>query len=423
MRVTRPEFLVFALAAAYTVPKTAHDDQVVLISNDRSSRNDDHAQEPESRIMFPTMGISIHIEEAPNGLTADSLEQRECGFSGSRTASLTVYETLANLRCTTNFFDLLDEYPELSSALNDGKGHYTVFAPIDAVFAKPRERRSQYTIEVLQHHIIPHDFPISRILSTPTIPTLLQPNQLNGPQRLRLGLSLQGLTINRDARVTTGNVFATNGVIHLIDSVAFPPPPVCKVLEILLKRDFSTLQFALGHADLTKDICSASFVGATVFAPSNGAFQELGDEINAFLFSKDGKKYLRALLEYHIVLKQTLYSNAFYNTSFPNLGMEKDSWAGGFPKGFIHFDLPTLASNNSIGVDIARYGGLILMMVERSAMVGMQDIIGDDGVVHAVDRVLIPAKHPHPPFLNQKDPKSFSVEELKESLVAFVDTD
>ena len=372
--------------------------------------------------MLPTMGTTPHMEEAPNSLITDSLEQPERGSSRRSTASLTVYETLANLTCTTNFFDLLNEHPELSSALNEGKGQYTVFAPIDAVFAKPRERRSQYTIEVLQHHIIPHDFPISRILSTPTIPTLLQPYHLNGPQRLRLGLSLQGLTINRDARVTAGNIFATNGVVHLIDSVAFPPPRVCRVLEMLPKRDFSTLQFALGHADLTKDICSASFVGATVFAPSNWAFQQLGDEINAFLFSKDGKKYLRALLEYHIVTKQTLYSNAFYNASLQVSDMEKDSWAGDFPKGFIHFDLPTLASNNSIGVDIARYGGLILMMVERSAMVEKQDIIGDDGVVHAVDRVLIPAKHPHPPVLNQKDPKSLSVEELKESLAAFVNT-
>lgn len=423
MRVARPEFLAFALAAAYTIPKTAHDDQVILISNDRSSRNDDHAKKPESRITLPTMGTTTHMEEAPNSLITDSLEQHECGSSRSRTASLTVYETLANLRCTTNFFDLLNEHPELSSALDDGEGNYTVFAPIDAVFAKPRVRRSQYTIEVLQHHIIPHDFPISRILSTPTIPTLLQPHQLNGPQRLRLGLSLQGLNINRDARVTAGNIFATNGVIHLIDSVAFPPPPVCKVLEMLPKRDFSTLQFALRHADLTKDICSASLVGATVFAPSNWAFQQLGDEIRAFLFSKDGKRYLRSLLEYHIIAKKTLYSNAFYNASFPILGMEKDSWAGNFPKGFIHFDLPTLASNNSIGVDIARYGGLILMTVESSAMVEIQDMIGNDGVVHAVDRILIPAKHPHPPFLIQKDPKSLSVEKLKESLAAFVDTD
>ena len=53
--------------------------------------------------------------------------------------------------------------------------------------------------------------------------------------------------------------------------------------------------------------------GSTFFAPSNFAFQKLGPKANAFLFSKYGQKYLTALLKYHVVLDQTLYSNALYD--------------------------------------------------------------------------------------------------------------
>ena len=57
---------------------------------------------------------------------------------------------------------------------------------------------------------------------------------------------------------------------------------------------------------------TSAHVGGTVFAPSNFAFQKLGPKINGFLFSSYGQKYLKALLEYHVVANQTLYSDAYY---------------------------------------------------------------------------------------------------------------
>lgn len=73
---------------------------------------------------------------------------------------------------------------------------------------------------------------------------------------------------------------------------------------------------------------TSNHVGGTLFAPSNWAFQKLGPGINAFLFSPHGQKYLRALLQYHIVVNQTLYSDAFYN------GEKAET--EDIPKGFFH---------------------------------------------------------------------------------------
>ena len=66
------------------------------------------------------------------------------------------------------------------------------------------------------------------------------------------------------------------------------------------------------------------------FAPSNFAFQKLGPRINAFLFSSYGLKYLKALLKYHVVVNQTLYSDAYYKAD------DKDVEETGIPKGYFH---------------------------------------------------------------------------------------
>ena len=102
-------------------------------------------------------------------------------------------------------------------------------------------------------------------------------------------------------------------MIHGVDSLIFPPPKVLTIVD-LLPGEFSTLELGLtktGLYDYLKDI---PHKGSTFFAPTNFAFKKLGPKINAFLFSKYGQKYLAALLKYHVVLNETLYSNAFYDS-------------------------------------------------------------------------------------------------------------
>ena len=80
------------------------------------------------------------------------------------------------------------------------------------------------------------------------------------------------------------------------------------------------------------------YCSGTLFAPSNFAFQKLGPRINAFLFSKYGLKYLKALLKYHVVANQTLYSDAYYK------GESKNVEETGIPKGYFHVGLILLRS-------------------------------------------------------------------------------
>ena len=130
---------------------------------------------------------------------------------------------------------------------------------------------------------------------------------------------------------------------------------------------------------------SSSHEGGTIFAPSNFAFAKLGPRINAFLFSSYGEKYLKALLKYHVVANQTLYSDAYYKA-------DVEGGRGRIPKGVFHIDLPTLLDDKYLSVDIGRYGRLITIKVNAFSRVVVSDGIAKDGVIQAVGNVLIPPK-------------------------------
>jgi uncharacterized surface protein with fasciclin (FAS1) repeats len=311
--------------------------------------------------------------------------------------NLTVYQLIASSKYTTKFTELINEYPDIVAALNSTlTGNSTVFAPTDKAFEKiPHHHKPSKEIikKIIQYHVSPDFYPAGRVLVTHTIPTALVSEQLGESQRLRIGLGLaKGLNVNFYSRIVAINIFGTNGVVHGVDSLLLPPPSALKIVE-LFPGEFSTLQLGLEKTGLFEAIENAPHVGGTLFAPSNWAFQKLGPKINAFLFSKYGHKYLKALLEYHVVANQTLYSDAYYKphdmTEYTN---EIDM--SGIPKGYFHVDLPTLLKEKFLSIDVARYGGLISMKINGFSSVAVQDGIARDGVVHVVSSVLIPPKTP-----------------------------
>lgn len=208
--------------------------------------------------------------------------------------------------------------------------------------------------------------------------------------------------------------------MHAVETFNLPPPPV-GVIVSLVPTAFSTFELGMRKTGLAK-IGKKAHLGATVFVPDNSAWKGLGWKANAFLFSKFGRKYLKGLLAYHIVANQTLYSDAFY-------GPEADSAPGAsldantIPKGRYHLDLPTLLPGKSVGVDVGYFGRLVDIHVNHFSRVVFQDAIGRDGVLHVVNKVLIP---PHPKKTSDAAPDAYdggeiSVEELKARLEPYVE--
>ncbi|KAI5194761.1 hypothetical protein AUEXF2481DRAFT_38807 [Aureobasidium subglaciale EXF-2481] len=331
----------------------------------------------------------------------------------------TVWQLLSSSKYTEKFSKLISEYPEIVEKLNStDSGNFTVFAPKDSAFPDhhPHHKPSKEAIKkFIEYHISDDFYPAGRVLITHTIPTLLEGEHLPGKaaQRLSVHIGLRGLTINFYSRVVAVNIFGTNGVIHGVDNLLIPPPRAFKIID-LLPSEFSTFELALGKTGLLDAYNSTDHPSGTLFAPSNFAFQKLGPKINGFLFSEYGRKYLKALILYHTVPDNVLYSDAFIKADAQD----------GIPKGHWHVDLPTALEDHSLSIDVGRYGGLIDIKVNAFSRVSVQDGIAADGVIQVVSDVLIPPKKLGSAKLRSSNwfsEKELSVEEFKARFEPFVE--
>ncbi|KAH0543222.1 hypothetical protein FGG08_002483 [Glutinoglossum americanum] len=349
-------------------------------------------------------------------------------------SNLTLWQLISKSKYTTKLAKLISEDKDLVHLLNSTKANHTIFAPIDAAFKRiPRHGKKpskEFIEKVLKYHVVPGRYPAGRLIVSHTIPTILdEPALGKEPQRLRIGFSLKGLDVNfyshiRAVNITASMQFGSNGIIHAVDHILLPPPPALKIIE-LVPTEFSTLQLGLLKTGLAELIEKSGHIGGTLFAPSNFAFKKLGPHVNAFLFSKHGLKYLRALLEYHILPNNTLYSDALYRYE-PKSGGEAEGdmpdcpYASSIPHRSFHIDLPTLLLDRHLSIDISRWGRFISFVINGFNHVAVLDGVAKDGVIHVVPNVLIPPKTPGGKMEVEEE---MTVEELVERLRPFADSE
>jgi uncharacterized surface protein with fasciclin (FAS1) repeats len=267
---------------------------------------------------------------------------------------------------------------------------YTLFAPTNAAF----KRIEQYfkiapkeTVEgILKHHICPHNTQASFLLISPSMPIIYNSPRLNGELRMHFCPDSKGLALNYYAHVNVFDIFATNGMIHVIDEVVLPPPQALDIIE-LLPIEFSIFHLGLLQTGLAAELSSDLHIGLTLFVPRNSAFQKLGAVATTYLFSEAGKPYLRALLRYHIVPNKTLWSNAFYHSPRDSNPDPPSAWkdvvytGANRPKGVRKFLLPTMLEGQSINGVITRDGPDIKLKINEAILVAVMDGMAADGVV------------------------------------------
>ncbi|KAF2810019.1 FAS1 domain-containing protein [Mytilinidion resinicola] len=331
--------------------------------------------------------------------------------------NLTVYELIAKSKYTTKLAKIISEDAELVQVLNGTKANYTIFAPTDKAFEKiphhGKEPSKEFIKDLLLYHVSPEFYPAGRVLHSYTIPTLYEPSTLGHPQRLVVSTGLGGIKINFYSKIVAVNIFGTNGVIHGVDSIIIPPPKVVDIIGFF-PGEFSTLTLGLTKTGLLEALNDTSkHTGGIFFAPGNFAFKKLGPKINAFLFSKFGTPYLKALLEYHVVVNQTLYSDAFFDATADSVEVESPRYA--------HYDFPTGLKDKSLAVDVTRFGPFVTIKINRFSKVAIANGVAKDGVIHIVSNVLIPPKKTsgsaEPSFWNGEE---LTVEEFKDRLEPFV---
>ncbi|MEE4108645.1 MAG: fasciclin domain-containing protein, partial [Halieaceae bacterium] len=161
------------------------------------------------------------------------------------------------------------------------------------------------------------------------------------------------------------DIEASNGVIHVIDAVLLPPEdaePTGNIVEVAVANgNFTTLVAAAEAAGLAETLADPDAV-LTVFAPTDDAFAALGeDTINALLADIDA---LADVLLYHVISGAAVDSI----TATSLLGEEVE-----------------MANGDSVTVDI-RDGALFV----NDSQVVIADVPATNGVIHAIDAVLLP---------------------------------
>jgi len=172
--------------------------------------------------------------------------------------------------------------------------------------------------------------------------------------------------INGDVKVIKGNQIVGAGFVHWVDKVI----GLSKVLDFALNDpNFSILSQALTCPGLSTDFVSAlsSDGPFTIFAPTNQAFQNLFAALGVSSVCEIPAETLETVLKYHVKPGASIVASM--------LAREKE--------------LHTLADGLFLRSELD--GTTIKIIANNStAKVVLGDLQGNNGVIHAIDTVLLP---------------------------------
>ena len=250
-------------------------------------------------------------------------------------------------------------HADLVSTL-EGDGPFTVFAPTDQAFADAGINLTDFNtdelnatlVDILTYHVFVGSVESSAVTDG------LSVEMFNG-DNVTFTVENGSVMVN-DANVTTPDVMASNGVIHVIDKVLMPPADQI--------NDIPTVAAGTGsHSILVDAIIQANLLETlqqegpyTVFAPTDQAFIDAGIDLADFT-GEDGVAALANVLAYHVTM------GAVQSTDLSN-GMSV-----------------TMLNQGEVSVAVSPYGVRI-----NDANVTAPDVIATNGVIHVIDKVLMP---------------------------------
>ncbi|MDX1462382.1 MAG: fasciclin domain-containing protein [Marinirhabdus sp.] len=275
------------------------------------------------------------------------------------------------------------DYSSLAAALDaagltatlDGQTELTVFAPNNAAFSAFLNDNGfasldDVPVDVLRNTLLNH------VLNGTNLSSSLTTGYVNslavfGQTETNLSLYINtdsGVVVNGVSQVTAPDIAASNGVIHAVDTVIAIPTVVTQATA---NPEFSTLVEALIAASDTNTNYVALLSGSdnspfTVFAPTNDAFSALLATLGLSSLDDIPQELLQTVLNYHVL--------AGANVRAENLeeGLTAETFQG---------EDITISLQN--GPQIIDASGM-------PANIIVTDVQTSNGVVHAIDKVLLP---------------------------------
>lgn len=281
---------------------------------------------------------------------------------------------------------------ELTAVL-DGSDDITVFAPTDAAFITMLDADNETAAiaaingmtkaqveDLLKYHVVMGELEAEDIASgTTTVTTVRAMNNKAYVTKTGANVTING------ARVTSADVDASNGVIHIIDAVLTPPAGdiVSIATTGATAENFQLLAAALTKANLVTTLQGNG--PFTVFAPSDAAFLAMlrtltGDvdlteaeaiaAINGITTTSDplNMDELTNVLKYHVV------SGAAYSNNLTD-GQVLTTLKGSAP--------------NTLMVDVGTSVMIDGLGADGAATVTGANVSATNGVIHVIDKVLM----------------------------------
>jgi len=259
----------------------------------------------------------------------------------------------------------------IGATLTAPAAQLTVFAPTDKAF-EDLARSLGYTDatamvnalpasalqSILSYHVLATRKPAADLRSGgPTQATTY--TYANMPATLAIdaanGVKLTDAALT-SATVVTADVPASNGVVHAIDKVLVPPGVLNIVQMAQVNPIFGSLVTAVVAADLQGTLAGAG--PFTVFAPTNAAFAAAPQNLSV--------PQLRTVLTYHVLNGQVLSAQIPFGTPVPTVAGQTIAFTAGTP--------PTIRDTKAIAAKLVAV-----------------DVRASNGVIHVIDKVLIPA--------------------------------
>lgn len=274
-------------------------------------------------------------------------------------------KTIVDIAVEDNNFSTLVEALQKANLVQamEADGPFTVFAPTNDAFNQLftdlgvsgiNDLTAETLTPILLYHVLGVKAESSGI-STGYFETI----NTSGPNGNAVQIYVtvgNGVQINGDVNVTTADIDASNGVIHVIDKVMLPPTVVDMAIS---NPAFSILVEAVVKANLVDALNAEG--PFTVFAPTNDAFQDLFNDLGVSGIADLTAAQLSPILLYHVV-------NGNVRSDMVSTGM-----------------VPTL---NGASIDVvANSNGVTL---NGTANVVIVDVQGANGVIHVIDEVILP---------------------------------
>lgn len=282
----------------------------------------------------------------------------------------------------SDFVDDSADYSSLDAALEvtgldetlDGTANFTVFAPNNAAFnaflsdngfESLNDVPTDVLTKVLMNHVQ------SGIIKSGDLTTgYIESMAMAGPTNEALSMYINtsdGVKINGESTVTTADIEVDNGVIHAVDKVIGLPNIVTFATA---DPTFSSLVAALTREETFTFVETLMMTGDpapfTVFAPTNDAFGDLLAELEMEELGDIPTETLEAVLSYHVVTGANVRSGDLSD------GMAVASLQGS------EF---TVNLGDAVTITDGR---------ERTSTVIATDVQATNGVIHAIDTVLLP---------------------------------